>query len=570
MPREQRVALKKTAVEKRELGDLSYKASGTVNMPKVEPAKSSGQALAEGIGLAAKGITYFAEGKSKERRKMEAIRQEGLGSSDAGQFAAEKIKEANNLPLREVLPDGTTKNPRREFLMKSLTEYNESMKSNKEIHPAYYEKALRKASTIFEANAQGWDKKLIQDNLEVSRDRLRDVMRLDFTNGASTHELMQKAFDSQRFDTRAESTEFTLKTIAAIIEENIQNDKTGTYNAQADIDVFLKIKSQDGVVDFATDPKYKEIIDNLEKDQKAHAADLLKQSKDFAKKKKDEITGLAMQLVLADNAGPDALRQAEKLLETNANYFSGKERGTTVKLLRELTQGGYAPITDPNALAQARIAANNGTLTLDGMSQYAGLLTAEDAKTVVSEIIGYENLSKTEEGKAYAINVAKFDSGAARILNKQDALGNLLDPKNGPLRVQAFQDEFYDLIGAYKKDNNVMVVPREMLKDFRNQAQKEAFELYPEVSLSNSTKQFQGNDVVTTDTNNNQDEGGFWSNVFNMLSGDDNQTDVKTEGPTNAKTPVPSKALIEAILNDPDASERDRTDALQWKEKLGY
>ena len=564
MPREQRVALKKTAVEKRELGDLTYKPSGTVALPTVTPEKSMGQSLAEGIGLAAKGLTVFAEGKSKERRKMEAIRQEGLGASDAGQFAAEKIKEANNLPLREVLPDGTTKNPRREFLMKSLTEYNESMKVNKEIHPSYYEKALRKASSIFEANAQAWDKKIIEDSLGQARNKLRNVLIMDLESGGSTHELLRKARDSQRFDTRAESTKFALTTIAATIEENIQNDKLGTYDAQADIDKYLKIKSEDGVVDFATDPKYKEIIDNLESDVKAHAAALLQKSKDYAKAKKDEITGQAMQLVLQDGADFDDLRQAEKLLETNAKLFSGKERGTTIKLLRELVQGGYAPVTDPNAFAEARVAANNGTLTLDGMTQYRGTLTADDAKVVVGEIIGYQNLTKTAEGAAYQQNVAKFDRGASQLLNKQDAIGRLLDPQNGPKRVQAFQDEFYDLIAAYKAGNNVMTVPRAELKKMRDEAQEEAFRLHPEVDLQKSVQEFQGEDKGTPET---KDDSNLISDLFNALFGEDEDEEKQVKGP---ETKVPSRELIEAILNDPDASDADRTDALQWKEKLGY
>ena len=98
MPREQRTNLKKTEVEKTELGIFASKPSGAVEMPLVQAVKSKGQALAEGVGLVAKGAAKIFGDIAEERKDKEALRnkltQELAGNHQgdmAGIVAAEKI-----------------------------------------------------------------------------------------------------------------------------------------------------------------------------------------------------------------------------------------------------------------------------------------------------------------------------------------------------------------------------------------------------------------------------------------------------------------------------------------------
>jgi hypothetical protein len=577
MPREQRVQLNKSGVVETPLGEIKSGVTGTVNFEREVQAKSLGQSLAEGLNMATKAVTTFAEAKNKEIREMEGIKQEGLGKKSAGEFTTQVVKDVADMPLTVINEeDGTTSHPRRKAMMDKLNEFNQGMQANDSIHPAYYQAAMSKAGRILEGYATGWDNDIINNTLAERQRELGGTLRDNiFSEGMSTHEALAKSMKSHRFDTREENTTFVLSLIAADIEEKIQSDKDGTYDSAADIAKYLKIKSADKVEDFAKDPKYKEIIDKLEAQQVAHSSSLIKKQTEYSKKLAESATAAAMDMVLKPGATPEDRVRAEGILEGASKHMSGKARGSMVKLMRDLEQTGYASTSDPTVLFKAKQLATEGNMTFNEILKLKTNLTADDVKEVYQATIDRNKALETREGARFYSNMEKLTSSAKGILNVMSGVDKFMDPVGGANRVQHFQDNFIMAVEDYKETNGTEVVPYKELLQIRNDAQKGAFDTFPTKSLNLDAAV---PNAPTTGDKKEEDTGG----ILNWLFGDDKPTETTTEKPkdSNEETAANpsyeefkagvSKDVTLNILKSTDADAALRAMAERLKTEMGW
>ena len=234
MPREQRTNLKKTEVEKTELGIFASKPSGAVEMPLVQAVKSKGQALAEGVGLVAKGAAKIFGDIAEERKDKEALRnkltQELAGNHQgdmAGIVAAEKISN--------LIVDGkpATSKQKHLALLEEAANLNFTDDMSVHFYRSYYkalmrpldalEKKWRKTAAADKANeAVELNSKLAlgsiydgdmtgnqiisvmrQSKAWLNKDRLPAYVDLVVSNGKMLHNLALESPDLHTFDKEA-------------------------------------------------------------------------------------------------------------------------------------------------------------------------------------------------------------------------------------------------------------------------------------------------------------------------------------------------------------------------------
>ena len=477
MPREQRTATRKTAVNTTPLGQFKSGIVQSVQYQAVAPEKSSGQKLAEGVGLVAKVATKlttdYATQENKERTLMESIRQEGLGRQYAGNELSRIREEASQIPTKQ----------RRAFLEQEFNKVNQGLQKNEALDSTYYGTVIRKLSGSLEDLATSWDTEILAGQQQENVRLLGGTLSDDFNEGVDMHALLEKGYNSGRFKSRSDSSIYVFSQVASIIEQRIDADKDGTYNVAEDVKKYLSIKSADGIVDFEKTPKYKVIIDKLEAKQVAHTTSLIKKQKDYSAKVGNEAMVEALQLVLGEGAGADETQLAEQLLEDNRKHITAKQRGALVKQFRSLTQTGFQEVSDADAFLDARASASNGDLSSVDILKLSTSLTKEDVVKVQTLALAYTRNKTSAQGSTYINNVSRIRSTTKAILNKTDAVGNLLDPKGGPNRVRVFQDDFTMAVEEYLELNNVQVVPYSVLKTLRDEAEKSALKAYPEVSF---------------------------------------------------------------------------------------
>lgn len=544
MPREQRTATRKTAVNTTPAGQFKSGIVQSVQYQTVAPEKSSGQKLAEGVGLVAKAATKlttdYVTQENKERTLMESIKQEGLGSQAAGIHLSRIRKEADEIPLKQ----------KRAFLEQEFNKVNQGLQKNEAMDSTYYGTVIRKLSGSLESLATSWDTEILAGQQQENVRLLGGTLSDDFNEGVDMHALLEKGYNSGRFKSRSDSSIFVFSQVAAIIEQRIGSDKDGTYNVAEDVKKYLSIKSADGIVDFEKTPKYKVIIDKLEAKQVAHTTSLIKKQKDYSAKVGNEAMVEALQLVLAEGAGADETQRAEQLLEDNRKHLTAKQRGALVKQFRSLTQTGFQEVSDADAFLDARASASNGDLSNVDILKLSTSLTKEDVVKVQTLALAYTKNKTSAQGSTYINNVSRIRSTTKAVLNKTDALGNLLDPKGGPNRVRVFQDDFTMAIEEYLETNDVQVVPYSVLKTLRDDAEKSALKAHPEVGSA---------PVVSKESDTSQyplNEDGVPTFLARLFGGDEAivpKNDPKSTPITEEEFATLDKEIIMQIANDKTA-----------------
>ena len=544
MPREQRTATRKTAVNTTPLGQFKSGIVQSVQYQAVAPEKSSGQKLAEGVGLVAKVATKlttdYATQENKERTLMESIRQEGLGRQYAGNELSRIREEASQLPKKQ----------RRPFLEQEFNKVNQGLQKNEALDSTYYGTVIRKLSGSLETLATSWDTEILAGQQQENVRLLGGTLSDDFNEGVDMHALLEKGYNSGRFKSRSDSSIFVFSQVASIIEQRIDADKDGTYNVAEDVKKYLSIKSADGIVDFEKTPKYKVIIDKLEAKQVAHTTSLIKKQKDYSAEVGNEVMVEAMQLVLGEGAGADETQLAEQLLEDNRKHLTAKQRGALVKQFRSLTQTGFQEVSDADTFLDARASASNGDLSSVDILKLSTSLTKEDVVKVQTLALAYTKNKTSAQGSTYINNVSRIRSTTKAVLNKTDALGNLLDPKGGPNRVRVFQDDFTMAIEEYLETNDVQVVPYSVLKTLRDDAEKSALKAHPEVGSA---------PVVSKESDTSQyplNEDGVPTFLARLFGGDEAivpKNNPKSTPITEEEFATLGKEIIMQIANDKTA-----------------
>ncbi|MCS5551279.1 MAG: hypothetical protein NZ811_07165 [Gammaproteobacteria bacterium] len=468
MPREQRTNLKKTAVNKTDLGIYESKPSGAVDMPSLTPVKSKGQALAEGLSMFAKGAQVVGQSQIDENAKRNAITQRYTGIS-AGKLEATRILQDLEDRKEPLAKYG-------EQLSIALGGANDRLGKEGSVPAPYLEGYMSTLGSMLGAKQDGVQASLDADRLAEQHKKVRQGMKQDiFVNGKSGVEALKDVQAALNLG-NDDSAKFYLSNMIALIDQRADEDVN--FDGQGAVNMFLKLTPEKGIV-FADHPVYGDMIEKAEAKLLAGKGSALKAQVAFAKKITKDVTSKAMALVLKLGAGPQELLEAEGMVEAASKYMSGKERGTFVKLLRDLRQTGYATTTDPTAFFKAKEQASKGEIGFNEILKLNTKLTAADVKEVYNVKISRDSALATKEGSRFYANMDKLASSAKSVLNVMSGPDKFLDPVKGANRVQHFGDAFMLDVENYKAENNVQVVPYKELLKMRDEAQKNAQDAFP-------------------------------------------------------------------------------------------
>jgi len=468
MPREQRTNLKKTAVTKTELGIYSSKPSGTVDMPIVQPKKTKGQALAEGLSIAMAGAAIIGQEKADEKNKRNAVLQRYLGMAEAGSEAARIFDDLDDR--------GVTQDTYAAELAKSLRSSMETLKGKSQVNISYLEGFSSVLGRELGAKQDKVFESLMNNKKAKEYEVIRQGIKVDlFTNGMdplTAYRNMQTALNVGNKEAGA----FYVTNVIALIDNMADADVN--FDGQGASDKFLKITPEKGVV-FADHPVYGKEIRSLDARLLAGKGTALKQQQLLAKKITKDVTSKAMSLILKVGAGPGELLEAEALVKANSKYMSGRELGTFVKLMRDLKQNGFAATSDPAVLFKAKQAATAGNLEYDDILKLHTELTSEDISSVYQAKIDRDKNSESKRGSIFNTNVSKLISGANSVLNVMSGPDKFLDPVSGANRVQFFGDEFMMAVENYRSEHDTLIIPYTDLLKMRDEAQKNAQIAFP-------------------------------------------------------------------------------------------
>lgn len=387
MPRSQETNLVKTAAVETALGELTSGVVKPVQFEAPVETKSMGQALAEGLNLAFKATATFAEGKNKESRRMEEIKQEGEGKQAAGTFITNTVTEAAKLPLSAKDADGKNYNPRRKYMMDAFTKFNDDLSDNDTIHAAYYEAAMSKTGRVLETYAKKWDDVIIENTLADAKRTLGGtIIENIFDEQGTTHDAIQKARDSQRFDSIQDATEFVLKMVAGKLEEDIVSGVLKPLDAKEKIKELLKISSADGVIkNYAADPKYKEIIDGVEATLKSVGTSIHTANNAM----RDEARDATRETLRAMLVKGSNVADTKAFLKGNSTGFTTKEYLDEEADIEGFYNTAYSTKGNPEVYNMVRNSISNGTYTPHLLSSNKKNLTIAEYKKLNEEQISY-------------------------------------------------------------------------------------------------------------------------------------------------------------------------------------
>jgi hypothetical protein len=160
MPREQRTSLNKSPVTEVALGTLTSGVDQTVNMPIVQPVKSAGQSLAEGLGVAAKGAAKIYQVKVDEKNKSEAARtklEHELSGNNQGDLRGREAADA----VSNLMIDGkpATNQQKHEAVMQTIGSLKFTDDMSADFYRAYYKAVVRPLDAL----EKSWRTKSIAD-----------------------------------------------------------------------------------------------------------------------------------------------------------------------------------------------------------------------------------------------------------------------------------------------------------------------------------------------------------------------------------------------------------------------
>ena len=385
MPREQRTATRKTAVNTTPLGQFKSGIVQSVQYQAVAPEKSSGQKLAEGVGLVAKVATKlttdYATQENKERTLMESIRQEGLGRQYAGNELSRIREEASQIPTKQ----------RRAFLEKEFNKVNQGLQKNEALDSTYYGTVIRKLSGSLENLATSWDTEILagqqQENIRLLGGTLTD----DFNEGVETQDLIQKANDSGRFTTRGDASKYVVSHISAMIKQNFQDDPT--YNWKEAVDNNLLIKSKDGVVDFGKHPVYGKMIDELQSSLRTQAHSNYNNKKAALVAQKEETEAATVKILLDSTKPPGT---ALENLYANSRGYTVGELNKAKADINKFENTSFNLNNNPDLVFEFNNSIMEGTFNKDLLLRLKNELSLQDYEAILKSKSAFDKSMKIE------------------------------------------------------------------------------------------------------------------------------------------------------------------------------
>jgi hypothetical protein len=395
MPREQRVALNKPAVAETPLGVVSEKGAVSVGNVTVDnKAAGLGEQLASALNVGMKAATTFAEGKNKQMRAMDSIRQQSKGRAYARTRWSELEKQLANEAVYIEDASGNRVNQHRKIIEFELERMNDQMREQSgEMHPEYYKAVISHFADYGETHAAKKDGELLGMKQEELLTEMGYNIQVDRESGMGGTDIIAKLQQSQLFPTKKAAAKFHFETSIAEITEKAQRDPT--YDYQADIDRLLNVSSPDGVVDYKKDPELGKLIDGLESNIKTLRSAQYTASKNAITRGREESDrGLTEYFVTNDPIG------GMKHLQANRRFYGLKEYKDAEELVKGIGTRVFAQgISDTEVYLQLSRDIQMGKFNQANLEANANLLTEDDYKKLVQSKIDFDKGMATASAK---------------------------------------------------------------------------------------------------------------------------------------------------------------------------
>ena len=421
MPRESRVQLNKQAIERTELGTLDYKATTPVDMPTITPLKSSGQSLAEGIGIIAKEGVKIMKSEADLRGQREAVMQRSKGNVAGLTEAKRIISEAQKLPIAD----------RRDFMFQQMENYRLSLNNTDALHADYFDQALR---VVGNELGKAYDNDL--KDLQREQDTANELALVSLVNtdleamqmggeikGVNLVKMMQVSPTGEQLG-KAKTGELYVRIVGQNILEAVQNDPTFDYKTA--INQAFNIEPTPGV-NYQTHPVYGQMIRTIEGQIDTIRDKQYSDVKKYYENKKTESDrGLTTFAAEGDVVGGLAYLEANKQFYTLSQYNSTKA-AIKASTLNEFDQAEG----DAATYAQQLNSISDGTFTLQKLLTQKSSLTKTQYDSVIKAYIEHGEAATTT-----AVATAKDTFKNLLTVGKGNARGGSIFGAAGPESVR--------------------------------------------------------------------------------------------------------------------------------------
>jgi hypothetical protein len=445
MPREQRVQLKKAAVEETPLGTIESKPMGRVDMPFVSPEKSLGQSLAEGLGVAAKGAASIIQQGIDEDAKVETVTQKFSGIS-AGKREAIRILDN--------LPDKVRTAPQMyEYLS---TEWNSSVArlrdENKSIHSSFLDAfnttGMNRLAAKHEEILQLEEANKVYAVSQKAKDAISERIFLPNVDGKKLYSDFKTYYKGKKNNADI-GKEYVTQT-AAIIKQYAEDHPE--YDWQTAIDNILEITTDDGV-ELATNKEYGKVIDTLISSLTTLTSARATADEKANTKASDDLTKKALILGSDPNTNPKDLVNLRESILNNQDIMAVGDLQTSLEVLDgALSTSGFATNTDNNVALSVSIKLNEGTLTADYLTEVKRGMTQADWLAAHKQLGAYNESVQTGANQALATNMAQQLANLKQQVGRVDRFGSFLE-KLGPDKVTLANQLWSEWAMAYRVEN---------------------------------------------------------------------------------------------------------------------
>ena len=446
MPREQRTSLNKTAVNEVPLGEFKSGVAGTVSMPVVQPKKSAGQALAEGLGVAAKGIATIGQTKVEENNKRNNISQSAKGTL-AGRTEAYRL-------IAEAKKNETSLEMLGETYAKGIGAANDSLGNADNINPAYFSSYMNILGNTLANEQAGNEKLLLAKQTEQDETEMSALLSAQFDSGMDGATMYDTLQNSHLNMTNADFGKFYVSKMAAIIKQKHQDDPT--YDAQAAIDKTLKIVTKKGGVKFATHRTYGKTIDTLEKsiqtlnNARATAADSAE---------KERINNWTNSSVYKLTVGNPTIADVQSINEelqaaTTEGVATEKFSKVANALSVHLERAGFGKTTEPEILSAFRQQATEGKLNQELLKYNKHKIKREDFLALLNTQSKYETDYANEAKRQQIEGVNKARVAGKGLVVDINEFGMIMGDDKAKQRAFAFDQQYELYVQSYMDANN--------------------------------------------------------------------------------------------------------------------
>lgn len=248
MPRSQRTQLKKAAVTEVPLGQLTSGVTQRVNMPTVQPQKTAGQALAEGLGVAAKAGAQILQQRVTAEKDAEDKIDTTYNRVQGSLYGTNRAREKYD----EIVKSSTSPENTIQLIGEAGKEFFEELKQgNYAKNPTFIEKGVTSFTTRLDSLYKQAAKAADKNEQKNAKFAVTTSTTAGFAEGTPALELLDDIDNYQAWQgSNAERLmTFTEAGISYAKEEMRKqlSDPTHEFDLQQFKDNYLEIKTAKGV-----------------------------------------------------------------------------------------------------------------------------------------------------------------------------------------------------------------------------------------------------------------------------------------------------------------------------------